>query len=104
MAFVTYILLSACFAGLAGKFHPELLGITASKSFAVVIFEILGLKLGCYLLNINSPSQLLDLVAYSGYKFVGIIVNLAAAHMVSRSFAWVVFAYTFLANAFFLVG
>ncbi|MCJ1364530.1 hypothetical protein MMC16_003641 [Acarospora aff. strigata] len=109
MAFVTYILLSTLLAGLRGAFHPELLGLTATTAFAVVIFEILGLKLGCYLLSISNESQLLDLVAYSGYKFVGIIVALVVSEIINGGrgaggwIGWTVFAYTFLANAFFLL-
>lgn len=103
MAFVTYILFSTLLAGLAGNFHPELLGVTATTAFAVVIFEIMGLKLGCYLLNISNESQLLDLVAYSGYKFVGIIVNMAASKIGWSVLDWGVFFYTFLSLAFFLV-
>jgi hypothetical protein len=110
MAFVTYILLSALLAGLRGAFHPELLGLTATTAFAIVILEILGLKFGCYLLAINNESQLLDLMAYSGYKFVGIIVTLAIAELLSGGkgtggwIGWTVFGYTFAANAFFLVS
>lgn len=104
MAFVTYILLSTLLAGLAGNFHPELLGRTATVAFAVVIAEIAGLKLGTYLLNISNESQLLDLVAYSGYKFVGIIVNLAVSGFGSNIINWGVFFYTFASLAFFLVG
>jgi protein transport protein YIF1 len=110
MAFVTYILLSTLLAGLRGAFQPELLGYTASTAFAIVIFEILGLKLGCYLLSISNESQLLDLVAYSGYKFVGIIISLALSALFSRGTGsggwagWLVFAYTFFANAFFLAS
>jgi len=103
MAFVTYILLSTLLAGLAGNFQPELLGRTATTAFAIVIFEILGLKLGCYLLNISNESQLLDLVAYSGYKFVGIIVNMAASRLGSSVITWGSFLYTFASLAFFLV-
>ncbi|KAI9863182.1 MAG: hypothetical protein M1813_004002 [Trichoglossum hirsutum] len=109
MAFVTYILLSALLAGLRGAFHPELLGLTATTAFAIVILEILGLKFGCYLLAINNESQLLDLMAYSGYKFVGIIVTLAIAELLSGGkgtggwIGWTVFGYTFAANAFFLL-
>jgi len=109
MAFVTYILLSTLLAGLRGAFHPELLGLTATTAFAVVIFEILGLKLGCYLLSISNESQLLDLVAYSGYKFVGIIVTVVISEIVNRGggtggwAGWTVFGYTFSALAFFLV-
>lgn len=110
MAFVTYILLSTLLAGLRGAFHPELLGLTATTAFVVVIFEILGLKLGCYLLSISNDSQLLDLVAYSGYKFVGVIVTLVVAEIFNRGegtggwIGWTIFLYTFFANAFFLVS
>lgn len=106
MAFVTYILLLPLLAGLRGQFNPELLGLTATAAFAVVIFEVLGLKLMCYLLNISNESQLLDLVAYSGYKFVGIIVTLIASEVLRGSGGWVgwaVFLYCFFANALFLV-
>ncbi|KAH7065023.1 ER to Golgi transport protein Yif1 [Macrophomina phaseolina] len=109
MAFVTYILLSTLLAGIRGAFHPELLGLTATTAFVVVIFEILGLKLGCYLLSISNESQLLDLVAYSGYKFVGVIVTLVVAEIFNRGegtggwIGWTIFLYTFFANAFFLL-
>lgn len=110
MAFVTYILLSAVIAGLRGEFQPELLGYTATTAFAIVIFEILGLKLGCYLLSISNESQVFDLLAYSGYKFVGIIVTVLVSEIISGGkgsagwIGWTVFGYTFLANALFLVS
>ena len=75
----------------------------------VVILELLVLKLGCYFLSISNESQLLDLVAYSGYKFVGIIVTVALSELVNGGkgtggwFGWIVFLYTFLANSLFLV-
>lgn len=109
MAFVTYILLCTVMAGLRGSFHPELLGSITTTALAVVIFEILCLKIAMYILAISNDSQLLDLVAYSGYKFVGIIVILLAAGIVTPArgtgswVGWAVFVYTFLANAFFLV-
>ncbi|KAI9890259.1 MAG: hypothetical protein M1814_004294 [Vezdaea aestivalis] len=109
MAFVTYILLSTVLAGLRGAFHPELLGMTATTALAIVLLEIAGLKLGVYLLSISNESQLLDLVAYSGYKFVGIIVVLIVAELLNAGqgtggwAGWSVFAYCFAANAFFLL-
>lgn len=110
MAFVTYILLSTLLAGLRGQFHPELLGLTATTAVVIVVLEILGLKLGCYLLSISNDSQLLDLVAYSGYKFVGIIVTTAVGEIGNRGrgtggiVGWTVFGYTYMALAFFLVS
>ncbi|KAJ3569250.1 hypothetical protein NPX13_g6144 [Xylaria arbuscula] len=109
MALVTYVLLSTLLAGLRGQFQPELLGYTASKAGVVVVVEILLLRLGCYFLSISNESQLLDLVAYSGYKFVGIIVTVAIAELVNGGkgtggwVGWSVFFYTFLANSLFLM-
>lgn len=110
MAFVTYILLSTLLAGLRGAFHPEVMGLTATTAFVVVVLEILGLKFGTYILSISNDSQLLDLVAYSGYKFVGVIVTLVVSEILNRGAGtggwagWTIFTYTFLANAFFLVS
>lgn len=101
--------MSTLLAGLSGRFQPELLGYTATTAFAFVILEILGLKLVCYLLSITNESQLLDLVAYSGYKFVGIIVTTVAGELGSGGkgtggwIGWSVFGYTWFALAFFLV-
>lgn len=110
MALVTYILLSTTLAGLRGAFQPELLGSNFGWAFFIVIIEILGLKLGCYLLSISNESQLLDLVAYSGYKFVGVITTLIVSETCNGGkgtggwIGWTVFTYTFLANALFLVS
>lgn len=110
MALVTYILLSTSIAGIRGQFKPELLGVTATYCFVTVAFEILLLKFGSYLLSISNESQLLDLIAYSGYKFVGVIVTILISQIVSGGkgtggwVGWAVFTYTFLANALFLVS
>lgn len=109
MAFVTYILLSTLLAGLHGKFEPQLLGITFSNASVIILLELVVLWLGRYFLNISSESQIYDLVAYSGYKFVGVIVTIAlsAASNAGKGtggwIGWGVFGYTFMANAFFLV-
>ena len=85
------------------------MGLTATAAFAIVVVEILGLKFGTYILSISNESQLLDLVAYSGYKFVGVIITLVVAEILNRGAGtggwagWTVFVYTYLANALFLV-
>jgi len=110
MSLVTYIFLQTLIAGLRGEFQPELFGYIASTAMVVVASEILGLKLGCYLLSISNESQLLDLVAYSGYKFVGVIATISIAEIASGGkgtggwVGWGVFIYTFLANSLFLVS
>jgi hypothetical protein len=109
MALVTYILLSTLIAGLRGAFNPELLGYTATVAICVTLLEILIIRTGTFLLAITSSSQLLDLVAYSGYKFVHVIVSLLLSHLASfigiggTWISWVIFLYCFSANAFFLL-
>lgn len=53
MALVTYILVAALNSGLNSRFHPEILGVTASKALAVVLLDFLFVKGGCYFLNIQ---------------------------------------------------
>ncbi|KAI0635449.1 YIF1-domain-containing protein [Trametes polyzona] len=106
MALVTYVLLAALHSGLNARFHPEILGITASKALAVVLLDFLFVKSGCYLLNIPGglSSQVLDVLAYDGYKFVGVIVTLIAGLLgFGRTLYLLVFIYTFLSTAFFLL-
>jgi len=110
MSVVTYIFLRTLIAGLRGQFQPELFGYIATKALFSVFVEILILKLGCYLLSISNTSQLLDLVAYSGYKFVAVIVTISIAEIVNHGqgtggwIGWTIFIYTFLANSLFLVS
>jgi len=74
MALVTYILLAGIVAGAQSRFGPELLGRAASRALAIVMIEFLTIKLGTYFLNIGGEGTVVDLVAYSGYKFVGCVV------------------------------
>jgi hypothetical protein len=110
MALVTYILLSTLLTGLRGAFNPEILGYTATVAICVVLLEITIIRIGAYLLAVSSSSQLLDLVAYSGYKFVHVIVSLVLSRVISLIgfggswwINWAIFLYCFSANAFFLL-
>jgi hypothetical protein len=73
MALVTYILLAALQSGLQERFHPKVLGDSASRALAVVLLDFVFVKMGCYFLNVQGPSQVVDLIAYGGYKFVGCV-------------------------------
>lgn len=109
MALVTYILLSTVLAGIRGSFHPELLGSITSTALVVVVVEFLVLRVAMYFLAITNDSQFLDLFAYSGYKFVGVIVTLFLSELLTGGrgtnnwVGWTLFVYTWYANAFFLV-
>jgi YIF1 len=77
MAFVTYILVAALQSGLQSRFHPEIFGVVATKAIVVLVLDFLLVKGGCYLLGIQGTNPIVDLIAYSGYKFVGCVVALA---------------------------
>lgn len=102
MAFTTYILLTCILAGLQGSFHPQLIRSVGSSTMAYLTVEMLLLKLGTYLLS--ADSKLLDFVAYSGYKFIGIIVTMLISAMLPYfTVKWAVFLYTATSNSFFLL-
>ncbi|KAF8806686.1 protein transporter yif1 [Phlegmacium glaucopus] len=104
MAIVTYILLTALHSGIHARFHPQILGESASRATAVVFLDFCFVKLGCYILNIQGSSQVIDILAYGGYKFVGVILSLAASFLGASGALWIlVFIYAFLSNAFFLL-
>lgn len=53
----------------------QILGESASSALAVVIVDFLFVYIGCYLLNVQASKQAVDIVAYSGYKFVGYVLR-----------------------------
>lgn len=73
MAYLTYVLISGLVLGMQNRFTPEILGIQASSALAWMVFEILVELVVLYLMNIQTSLRTLDLVAFSGYKYVGII-------------------------------
>ncbi|EIN13042.1 hypothetical protein PUNSTDRAFT_82592 [Punctularia strigosozonata HHB-11173 SS5] len=104
MALVTYVLIAALQSGLQHRFHPEVLGNAASRALGVTFLDFVAVYLGCYLLNISGPSQIMDLLSYGGYKFVGVILTLISGLLnFGRTIYLLVFFYTFAANAFFLL-
>lgn len=73
MSMVTYILLCALHSGVHARFHPRVLGESASRAFMVVMVDFVFVQLCCYFLNVSGPSQSFDVVAYGGYKFVAYV-------------------------------
>ncbi|KAH9475837.1 Protein transport protein yif1 [Psilocybe cubensis] len=104
MAVFTYILLTTLNSGINSKFSPLVLGESASRSTAVLLLDFCFVRLGCYILNIQGSSQVMDLIAYGGYKFVGVIFTLAAGFLGVKGPLWtMVFLYAFAGYAFFLL-
>ncbi|ORZ00598.1 YIF1-domain-containing protein [Syncephalastrum racemosum] len=104
MALTTYILLCGLAAGQQGSFHPEQLYIAGWTSIAVIFSELVFVRLGCYFLNIPFEASMLDLISYSGYKYVCIIVTDVVKLLgAGKWLSWSVFLYTSLSVGFFLL-
>jgi len=74
MGFITYIIICAMVAGLAGGFRPEMLTAIASKALVFFALDVGVLLLGFYLLANSVPSWI-DCIALCGYVFVGVALN-----------------------------
>ena len=87
----------------AYRFSPEQLGITASSLLAWILAEVLVIWLCLYLLAVHSQLKWLDLVAFCGYKYVGMIASIGCGLVGGGYVYYAVLGYTALAIAYFLV-
>ncbi|KAI4815495.1 hypothetical protein KUCAC02_005637 [Chaenocephalus aceratus] len=84
MAFITYILVAGLALGTQNKFSPELLGVQASSALVWLIMEVLAVLLSLYLVTVNTDLTTIDLLAFSGYKYVGMIVGVVSGLLFGR--------------------
>ncbi|XP_069749940.1 protein YIF1A-like [Narcine bancroftii] len=103
MAFITYILLAGVSLGIQKRFSPEVLGMCASTALVWVIIEVLALLLALYLISVHTDLTTFDLVAYSGYKYVGIIITILSGLSFGQNGYYLALAWTSCAIMFFLV-
>lgn len=124
MAFVTFILATGLIKGIGYKFHPEVLSNVMSSCVVGAIIEVGVLGVWLYILSVHDvglvraclpsshslrvrplkpppaararlPRSQLDLVAYTGYKYVGLVLNACiglalgkTAYFLVRLLAW----------------
>uniref|UniRef100_A0AAZ3PXE0 Protein YIF1 n=1 Tax=Oncorhynchus tshawytscha TaxID=74940 RepID=A0AAZ3PXE0_ONCTS len=84
MGFITYILVAGLALGTQNRFTPEILGMQASSALVWLIMEVLVVLLSLYLVTVNTDLTTIDLVAFSGYKYVGMIVGVVAGLLFGR--------------------
>ncbi|KAF8821024.1 Hrf1 family protein [Cardiosporidium cionae] len=74
MALITYILAIGLTKGTSGNdFRPDVLGSAATFSLTLIALEVIVTKAAFYLSG-NSFVTVMDLIAYSGYKFVHLVL------------------------------
>ncbi|XP_026136840.1 protein YIF1A-like [Carassius auratus] len=103
MAFITYILLAGMALGIQKRFSPEVLGLCASTALVWIIIEVLVMLLSLYLLTVHTDLSTFDLVAYSGYKYVGMIFTVLCGLFFGSDGYFVALAWSSCALMFFIV-
>ncbi|CAD6186542.1 unnamed protein product [Caenorhabditis auriculariae] len=73
MSFLTYILVSGFVLGTQGRFSPEVLGILTTNALIWIILENIVIFFSKYVMNISQTLSVWHSVAYSTYKFAGMI-------------------------------
>jgi len=76
MAFITYILVSGFVFGVQRRFSPEQLGMQTTNALFYLFLENMIVMITKYILNISQSLSLWHTLAFSGYKFVGIVICL----------------------------
>ncbi|KAJ1356912.1 hypothetical protein KIN20_014883 [Parelaphostrongylus tenuis] len=102
MAFITYIIVSGFVLGTQGRFSPEILGILTSNAFIWVIIENIVIFVSKYVMNISQSLSVWHSLAYSTYKFFGMIICLLMFMIGGKTFYYCTLVYTTLALVFFL--
>ncbi|XP_026989955.1 protein YIF1B isoform X1 [Tachysurus fulvidraco] len=85
MGFITYVLVAGLALGTQNRFSPEILGMQASSALVWLIMEVLAILLSLYLVTVNTDLTTIDLVAFSGYKYVGMIVGVLTGLLFGRT-------------------
>lgn len=86
------------------RFSPEQLGMHASSVMVWNIIEICVLCFTFYIFNVQSKLRTLDLIAYCGYKYVGMIAALCCYLATHSLFVYrCALLYVSLSLSYFLV-
>ncbi|XP_022212500.2 protein YIF1B-A isoform X2 [Drosophila obscura] len=103
MGYITYVIVAGLLLGMQKRFSPEQLGIQASSAMAYSIFELVIYSIALYVMNIKTSLKTLDLLAFTGYKYVNIVACLMLSTLFYRSGYFIALAYTSFSFGFFLL-
>jgi hypothetical protein len=105
MAFMTYVIVCAFVKGTAGQFSPDVLGEIVSSCFFAIVLEVGVVRLFLYLFKELLPCRIptLDLVAYTTYKNVGLVLNMLVGIFLGKMGYYMALLYTGGAMGWFFV-
>ncbi|XP_050509920.1 protein YIF1B-A [Diabrotica virgifera virgifera] len=102
MGYVTYVVTAGLVLGMQDRFSPEQIGILASSALAWCLVELAIYSATLYIIQIETNLRTLDLLAYIGYKFVGIILSILVSLLAGRVGYYVCLAYSSFSLMFFI--
>ncbi|KAM8952438.1 protein YIF1B [Pelodytes ibericus] len=103
MAFITYLLVAGLALGTQNSFTPEILGMQASSALAWLIVEVFAILLSLYLVTVNTDLTTVDLVAFAGYKYVGMIWAVLSGLLFGKNIYYVILLWCCLSIVFFMI-
>ncbi|XP_029670157.1 protein YIF1B [Formica exsecta] len=103
MAFFTYVATAGLVLGMHERFSHEQLGILASTALGWGLIELLVHTISLYVMNLQTSLTTLDLLAYCGYKYVGINVALMISLLFRKFGYYAVLLYFSISLAVFLM-
>lgn len=104
MGYITYVIVAGLLLGMQNRFSPEQLGIQASSAMAYSIFELVIYSIALYVMNVKTSLKTLDLLAFTGYKYVCIVFCLMVSTLFFKGGYYIALAYTSFSFGFFLVS
>lgn len=102
MSFITFVLVTGLLKGTRMSFTPEVLGDVVTASIVTQVLEIGLLKAGMWFTKVPSV-PVLDLVAYTGYKYLGLTINTVMGILAGALVYYVVLLFTGAAMAYFML-
>lgn len=103
MAFLTYVALAGLALGTQERFTPEQLGIISSSALAWGVVEMIVHNITLYALNLDTSLKWLDMLAYCGYKYVGINAAVLVSLVFRKLGYYLLLSYFSISLAFFLI-
>lgn len=102
MSFITYIVICSYVKGTNGKFTPEVLNTVMYWCLLCQLLEVLLIRAALYVLGV-ARAPLLDLTANTGYKYIGLCLNMLMGLFLGRSVFLLSTFYTASMAAFFML-
>ncbi|KAG1703295.1 hypothetical protein DVH05_008204 [Phytophthora capsici] len=102
MGFLTYILIVGYSKGTSNQFSPDVITKDASYCLVMQLIEI-GVLAAC-LYVLNSSISFLDLVSFSGYKYIPLVINTVVFQLLGSIAYYVSLLYTGVAVSYFTLN